>query len=235
MSLTINNTANAPISLKALLIEHNPFSLAITIVVEPGNTVHVYDDLISTEDVATNPIVKHKLEFIVNSDSTLHYHLSMVPEDLENHNRASGIYEKELIFRLAGKGANAQAHGSCFAGGSDIFKFKTLQDHQVADTTSTLLIKGVLDDQAKLTCNSMIQICKGAQRSNALQANKNIVLSKKARAISIPQLEIEANDVSCKHGAAVSNINDEHMFYLQSRGLSLPETRKMLIQGFLAI
>jgi len=235
IALTLKGTET--VSLKALLKTQDTQNITLSVTIAPNSVVHVHDDLVEAEflSTTTNSIIKQKLEFFVQENSTVHYHLALVPHDLEHKNISQITCAKELIFRLIGPGANAQAHGSCFANGSQMFTFKTLQDHQVYDTTSNLLIKGVLDGSARVTCSSMIQISKGAQRSNALQANKNIVLSKAARAISIPQLEIEANDVTCKHGAAISNINNEHLFYLQSRGLGLVETRKMLIDGFLAL
>ena len=79
----------------------------------------------------------------------------------------------------------------------------------------------------------MIHVAKTAQHTIADQINKNIMLSSTAKAIAVPQLEIETNDVCCKHGAAISDLNDEHFFYLQSRGLDKDQTKQMLVSGFL--
>ena len=230
--LTLNG--NQTVSLMALVQPDNAYNVTTSITIAPNSTVHIVDDLIAQDEIVTSAIVKQKLEFFIQENSTLHYSLALVPNNLNQATFTATIYDKKLIFRLVGANAHAQANGRCFTNGTNIIKFKTLQDHQVADTSSNLLIKGVLDDSARFTCNSMIKVSKDAQRTNALQANKNIVLSKQARAVSIPQLEIETNDVSCKHGAAVSNISDEHLFYLQSRGITLPEARKLVIAGFLS-
>lgn len=229
--LTLNGTQT--VNLSVLLQPDNVYNVSASITIEPNSVITVIDDLLANDAIITTAIVKQKLEFFVQENSTLHYSLALIPKDTTRPTMTATIYDKELIFRLVGANANAQAHGRCFSNGTNIVKFKTLQDHQVADTSSNLLIKGVLDDQARLTCNSMIKVGKEAPRTNALQANKNIVLSKTARAISIPQLEIETNDVSCKHGAAVSNVNDEHLFYLQSRGMTHADARAMIINGFL--
>ena len=95
------------------------------------------------------------------------------------------------------------------------------------------MVKAVLADSAKLTCHSMISVAPGADGSFAEQVNKNILLSSAARAVSISMLVL-ANDVKCKHGAVVSKLDREQMFYLQSRGLTPEQTRSMLLEAFLA-
>ena len=92
----------------------------------------------------------------------------------------------------------------------------------------------MLDDESKLFCHSLIRVNKQAQQTLAEQVNKNILLKNTARAVSIPTLEVLANDVRCKHGAAVSKLDAEQMFYLQSRGIDMQATRQMLVQAFLS-
>jgi Fe-S cluster assembly protein SufD len=108
-----------------------------------------------------------------------------------------------------------------------------MQDHQVAQTSSSLHIRAVLDDESKMTSSNMIHVEKGAQNVKAQQSCKSILLSKQAHAIALPQLEIKAHNVACKHGAAISSFNQEQQFYLQSRGLDKESTKRMLIDGFL--
>ncbi len=233
--------------LKELLQENcldiSSTQLSIQLSIESGVSITLYDNLIDVNKASGN--AKHQIEFIVHEDGILQYYLHAVPAlqqvvyaapDKNSfmpalHDKA--LIEKDLTVRLVGKNAQANLHCTCYGSGDKVFKFTTLQDHQVADTKSDLLIKSVLDDNAKITCNSMIHIRKDAQHAVAELNNKNIVLSKKARVVSIPQLEIEANDVVCKHGAAISTINDEQVFYLQSRGIDALQTRKMLIEAFL--
>jgi len=133
---------------------------------------------------------------------------------------------------LAGEGANAELKAIYFASGEQFFDFHTLQDHRVGNTRSDLLFKGALSDVARTVYAGLIRIEKHAARSDAYQANRNLVLSDKAKATSIPMLEIDNNDVRCTHGATVGPVDPEHLFYLRSRGIPEPTAKRMLIQGF---
>jgi Fe-S cluster assembly protein SufD len=133
---------------------------------------------------------------------------------------------------LVGPGASAELKGIYFASGKQFFDFHTLQDHQVGNTTSDLLFKGALQDTAKAVYAGLIRIEKGAARSDAYQANRNLVLSEHAKATSIPMLEIDNNDVRCTHGATVGPVDPQSMFYLQSRGIPATTAKRMIVQGF---
>src|SRR5579864_4323601 len=133
---------------------------------------------------------------------------------------------------LVGPGADAELKAIYLASGDQFFDFHTLQDHQVGNTRSDLLFKGELQDVARTVYAGLIRIEKGAARSDAYQANRNLVLSDHAKATSIPMLEIDNNDVRCTHGATVGPIDPEHLFYLRSRGIPEPTAKRMLIQGF---
>ncbi len=133
---------------------------------------------------------------------------------------------------LVGPGATAELKGIYFASGEQFFDFHTLQDHQVGNTTSDLLFKGALQDVARTVYAGLIRIEKGAARSDAYQANRNLVLSDKAKATSIPMLEIDNNDVRCTHGATVGPVDENHLFYLRSRGIPEMTAKRMIVQGF---
>ena len=133
---------------------------------------------------------------------------------------------------LAGEGSNAELKAIYFASGNQFFDFHTLQEHRVGNTRSDLLFKGALQDLSRTVYAGLIKIEKHAARSDAYQANRNLVLSDKAKATSIPMLEIDNNDVRCTHGATVGPVDPEHLFYLRSRGIPEPTAKRMLIQGF---
>ncbi|HKW70287.1 MAG TPA: Fe-S cluster assembly protein SufD [Candidatus Dormibacteraeota bacterium] len=133
---------------------------------------------------------------------------------------------------LAGPGSDAELKAIYFASGEQFFDFHTLQDHRVGNTRSDLLFKGALSDVARTVYAGLIRIEKHAARSDAYQANRNLVLSDKAKATSIPMLEIDNNDVRCTHGATVGPVDPEHLFYLRSRGIPEATAKRMLIQGF---
>ena len=133
---------------------------------------------------------------------------------------------------LVGEGADAELKAIYFASGDQFFDFHTLQDHRVGNTRSDLLFKGALSGVARTVYAGLIRIEKHAARSDAYQANRNLVLSDKAKATSIPMLEIDNNDVRCTHGATVGPVDPEHLFYLRSRGIPEATAKRMLIQGF---
>jgi Fe-S cluster assembly protein SufD len=133
---------------------------------------------------------------------------------------------------LAGEGSNAELKAIYFASGEQFFDFHTLQDHRVGNTRSDLLFKGALSGAARTVYAGLIRIEKHAARSDAYQANRNLVLSDKAKATSIPMLEIDNNDVRCTHGATVGPVDPNHLFYLRSRGIPEATAKRMLIQGF---
>jgi Fe-S cluster assembly protein SufD len=133
---------------------------------------------------------------------------------------------------LVGQGSEAELKALYLASGEQFFDFHTLQNHQVGNTRSDLLFKGALQDTARTVYAGLIRIEKGAARSDAYQANRNLVLSDHAKATSIPMLEIDNNDVRCTHGATVGPVDPMSMFYLQSRGIPAATAKRMIVQGF---
>ena len=133
---------------------------------------------------------------------------------------------------LSEPGGYAQMVGIMFASGKQRFHHHTLQDHRAPSTTSDLLYKVALMDEARSEYSGLIRVHKDAQKTDAYQANRNLSLSEHARADSMPKLEIEANDVRCTHGATVGPIDQEQVFYLESRGLPRPIAERMIVEGF---
>ncbi|MBI3379703.1 SufD family Fe-S cluster assembly protein [Candidatus Gottesmanbacteria bacterium] len=133
---------------------------------------------------------------------------------------------------IEGKKANVQILGIIIGQGQQKIDLYTLQDHLKPESVSDLYIKSVLFDEARFNYQGLIKIEKDAQKSNAYQKNQNLLLSKKAWADSRPYLEILANDVRCTHGATVGKIDDEQLYYLQSRGLGIVAAKKLIIEGY---
>lgn len=133
---------------------------------------------------------------------------------------------------LVEKGAWGRMSGFYFAEGDQHLDHDTQQNHHAEHTTSDLLFKGALRDRSRSVWQGMIYVAPGAQKTDGYQANRNLVLSKQARADSIPGLEILADDVRCTHGATIGQLEMEHMFYLMSRGMPEAEARRVLVDGF---
>ncbi|MDQ3956988.1 MAG: Fe-S cluster assembly protein SufD [Actinomycetota bacterium] len=133
---------------------------------------------------------------------------------------------------LRGEGSFSEMLGLYFADADQHFAQRTLQEHAAPHATSDLLYKGALKEKSRSEYSGLIKVAKGAQGTDAYQANRNLVLSEDALAHSIPQLEIEANEVRCTHGATVSPVEEEHLFYLMSRGIDRVTAQKLVVFGF---
>ncbi len=133
---------------------------------------------------------------------------------------------------LKGEGSFSEMLGLYFADKQQHFAQRTLQSHNAPHTTSDLLYKGALKEHSRSEYSGLIKVLKGAQGTDAYQANRNVLLSEDSLARSIPQLEIEANEVRCTHGATVSPVEEEHLFYLMSRGIDRVTAQKLVVFGF---
>ena len=145
---------------------------------------------------------------------------------------ASGRVRTETL--LAGEGAEAKVTGAYAPHARQHVDFDTTQEHGAPNTTSDLAFRGILADRSSAVWRGMIKVDPGAQRTDAFQECRNLLLSKRAHADAIPGLEILANDVRCTHAAAVAQIDREQLFYLRSRGLSETVATRLVVEGFMA-
>jgi Fe-S cluster assembly protein SufD len=118
------------------------------------------------------------------------------------------------------------------AQGEQEFDQRTLQSHQAPNTGSNLLYKNALLDRARTIFSGLIIVDPGAQKTDAYQSNRNLLLSDEAESNALPGLEIQANDVRCTHGATSGHVDAEQMFYLESRGIAPLAARELLVFGF---
>jgi Fe-S cluster assembly protein SufD len=172
------------------------------------------------------------------SHETWHFasHHARVERDGELDWVAGGFGSKKGKVRiendLAGPGATSRVTGAYFADGKQHLDYDTFQEHIGPNTTSDFAFKGALRDEATAVWRGMIRVEPDAQRTNAYQENRNLLLSPAAHADSIPGLEIMANDVRCTHGATVSPVNRDELFYCMARGLSRAEAERLIVRGF---
>lgn len=139
----------------------------------------------------------------------------------------------DIEVELRGQGAESDMLGLIFGEDEQQFDFHTLQGHRAPDTRSDLLFKTALDDRSHATYTGVISIGTGAPRSEAYQANRNLLLSPGARADTEPKLEILIDDVArCTHGATIGPVDDEQLFYLRSRGIDPDTAARMIVDGF---
>ena len=147
-------------------------------------------------------------------------------------NLGASVARVDLAARLEGPGARSDMLGLYFGRDHQHFDHNTRQDHVVPHASSDLLYKGALYDAAHAVFRGLIKVYPKAQRTDAYQQNRNLLLSPEARAESLPNLEIEADDVRCSHGATVGHLDEEELFYLMSRGLPRRAAERLVVFGF---
>jgi Fe-S cluster assembly protein SufD len=218
------------------------------IVLEEGAEAEVWERYASEGEGLFNGVV----ELIVGQGSTLRY---VCQQDLSERSWVFATQRAEverdatlewvalgfgsahgkvrMETKLAGRGSSAKVTGAYAGSGTQHLDYDTTQEHAGEDTNSDLAFRGVLGDRATAVWRGMIRVDPGAQRTDAFQESRNLLLSDKAHADAIPGLEIEADDVRCTHAAAVAQVDAEQLFYLRSRGVSEAEAKRLVIEGFL--
>jgi Fe-S cluster assembly protein SufD len=144
----------------------------------------------------------------------------------------SDVTRADVKCRLKAPGAHVDMLGLYLGEGNQHFDHETLQDHIAPHASSNLLFKGSLTDESRSIFRGLIRVHPGAQRTDAYQTNRNLILSDRARADSLPNLEIAADDVRCSHAATVGQLDEEEVFYLRSRGIPFLEAMRLVIFGF---
>lgn len=214
---------------------------------EESTVVTLAEDFIGGENGMLDSVV----ELIPGPNSQMHYlHLQNLATSAWNFSTQRMSLTRDSLVRyfigswgsrlsknwinmdLSGPGSHGELLGLYFPGGRQHLDHHTNQYHRAPNATSDLLMKGALKDRARSVYQGYIKVFKGAQKTNAYQANRNLMLSKNARADSIPGLEIEADDVRCTHGATAGQLPEEYIFYLMARGLSRTNAERMVVQGF---
>jgi len=249
---------DAPLPVRAATwLSHNAASFGHTlIIVERGARVVFIDEYASRHrDAASTPerpaMVCGAVEMLVGPGAQLDYvswqdwgrdvfnfthERAHVERDATLHWVVAGLGSRLtksfLDSRLVGEGSTALMSGVYFVDGAQHIDYDTEQNHVAGRARSDLLYKGALKDKARAVWQGNIRVFPGAQRTDAYQANRNLALSHDARTDSIPGLEIEANDVRCTHGSAVSQIDREEVFYLMSRGIPKPVAEQLIVNAF---
>jgi Fe-S cluster assembly protein SufD len=217
---------------------------------EEGSRFTLIEDLSSAGDdvvAYTNAVVElfvepqAKLEYVSLqnlSQETWHFgrHKAVLQRDSELDWVLGGFGSKRgkvwIENDLVGEGATSRVTGAYFADGDQHLDYDTFQEHAAPNTESDFAFKGALRERATAVWRGMIRVEENAQKTNAYQENRNLLLSDKAHADSIPGLEIMANDVRCTHGATLGKVNRDELFYLMARGLSRAEAERLIVRGF---
>ena len=221
------------------------------VVLEEGASAEIWEDYRSVDD-GTDALLNTVVEVSVGQAARLHY---VTTQDLSEKawlfstQRAtvdrdglldwaalgfgSGNGKVRMTTRLIGQGSEARVTGGYAGGNSQHLDYDTLQEHAAENTVSDLAFRGVLSDSSTAVWRGMIKVEEGAQKTDAFQECRNMLLSPDAHADAIPGLEILADDVACTHAAAIAQVDPTQMFYLESRGLDEETSRSLIVEGFL--
>ncbi len=192
---------------------------AVELILKPGASLQYFH----LQDFAPNVWHFTSQTALLERDSSLTWLVGTLGSD---------VTKAFLDCKMLGTGTNAALLGFFFGDGKQRFDQHTFQNHIVGHSTSDLLYKGALKDNAYSAFRGLIRVNPDAQRSDAYQANRNVLLSQHSHADSIPELEIEANDVRCTHGATVGPIDPDQLFYLMARGIPRLEAERLIVEGF---
>jgi len=138
----------------------------------------------------------------------------------------------DLNVDLNGDGSNSELVGLYFGEEQQVFDYRVVVNHHGKNTRSDVFLKGAVEDEAESVFTGLLKIWPNATRTSTFETNRNLVLSDGAKAHSVPNLEILCDDVVCGHGSTVGPLEEEHMYYLMSRGLSRERAQRVLIRGF---
>jgi len=189
------------------------------IILSENSTLNLY----KIQDEAEQAFHIDKTQIIQQANSTInHYNLSF----------GSKIYRMDLNAELTGENSECNYNGLYLGNENQLIDNHTFVNHAVANCRSNEIYKGILDDKSRGVFNGKILVERDAQKTNAYQSNKTILLSDKARIDTKPQLEIFADDVKCSHGATVGRLDENALFYIISRGIPSDIAKSMLIRAF---
>ncbi len=223
----------------------------VLVVLEEGAQAEVWEQALSADDDSEG-LVNGVIELVVGAGARLRY---VGGQDLNEQTWVFGsqraIVDRDghldwivlgfggkngKVFvetKLDGPGAHAGVTGAYATQHRQHVDYDTLQEHAAPNTTSDLAFRGILDGRSSAVWRGMIQVDEGAQKTDAFQESRNLILGKKAHADAIPGLEILADDVRCTHAAAIAKIDDEQVFYLRSHGLPYARAQRLVVEGFL--
>jgi Fe-S cluster assembly protein SufD len=176
---------------------------------------------IQTLDLAATGVVHQRA--VLGRDATVH----LGEVGLGGH-----LGRLDLVVDHIGDGSSSDVVGVYFGEHDQTLDYRLKLHHQGKRTSSAVLLKGAVEDSAQSVFTGLVKIDKDAVRTSAFETNRNLVLSENAKAHSVPNLEIECDDVICGHGSSVGPLEEEHRYYLMSRGIPKAKAEQMLIKGF---
>jgi len=222
------------------------------LIAEAGSSVTLVSELLSMGcDACPNTYHSGITELYIGPDAQVRYvNVQDLGRQVYDLRTQTAVLDRDsrlewLTVNLGGKVSRSTQHTSMRQPGAEVrvtglyvpdgkqhIAFDTLQDHVAGNCLSDLLYQGALLGRSRSVYEGTIRAWPAAQKTNAYQSNRNLLLSRKARADSLPKLEIEANDLRCTHGATVSPVDEDQVFYLMSRGIAREDAVRLIVEGF---
>ncbi|GHT12352.1 hypothetical protein AGMMS4956_06830 [Bacteroidia bacterium] len=208
------------------------------IIIQPNEERILLADSSQYEHLQVQVAANARLTLVVQRDQgyTLTHHFELSENShcrLFYIYRGKNLVNQQINVTFAGCGAVCEVWGLCEASGAAQVQTTTYVEHNAPHCSSRQLFKAIADDEAQVLFDGKIVVAAHADKTEATQVNKNILLNGAARASAQPQLEIYARDVKCSHGATVGQLDAEALFYLCSRGIPQPQARQMLLDSFM--
>ncbi|MDQ1639400.1 MAG: Fe-S cluster assembly protein SufD [Pyrinomonadaceae bacterium] len=240
----------APIHLMFIAQSENTANFPrVLIVAEENSSATIVENYVSVEEARylTSPVVEVVLaegarleHYKVQRESVEAFHVATTAVGLGRNSSydtttitfGAKLSRHDIVVNMDHEGAECWVDGLYLVTGDQHADTHSVIDHRQPNCTSHQLYKGILDGKSRAVFNGKVFVRHNAQKTDAMQTNKNLLLSNEARVDTKPQLEILADDVKCAHGAAVGQIDEEELFYLETRGLHPDLGRNLLTYGF---
>lgn len=234
------NTCAVPTIVNArnlVVVEENAQATIVESFVISSDSAKIFNNVLSEIAVAANANVKHyKIQDegdagnLVNTTQV--YQKKQSVFSTNNFTLSGSLVRNNLTIVLDDEFIESHLNGLYLTKGNQVVDNHTLVDHRKPNCNSNELYKGIIDEKSAATFNGKIYVRKDAQKTNAFQSNKNILLSDDGTINTKPQLEIYADDVKCSHGTSTGKLDEDQVFYLRARGLSEASAKKLLMHAF---
>ncbi len=220
-SFELESCSNARLLLCSHTLSEDNFTTNENIKIDVGENAVM--DLVIMQNEHNNSTHNARFNISLAANAVLKFHIVTLH---------GGEISNTIEVNLNGKGGECILNGLYLANGKQRISNKINLSHNVPECHSSQLFKGILEDEAVTRFSGTILVAKDAQKTEAYQANNNLLASDFAKAYTQPHLEIYADDVKCSHGATVGSLNEDELFYMRSRGISYSEAKLLQQQAF---
>ena len=217
----LENCASAKLLLCSHTLSEDKFATKEKVEIELGENAVL--DIAIMQNEHNNSLHNTSFNISLAANAVLRFHIITLH---------GGEISNTIDVNLNGKGGECELSGLYLANGKQRISNKINICHNVPECRSSQLFKGILEDEAITRFSGTILVAKDAQKTEAYQANNNLLASDFAKAYTQPHLEIYADDVKCSHGATVGSLNEDELFYMRSRGISFSEAKLLQQQAF---